>query len=159
MPLMGAIKKAGDTKWQSMQAQVNALAKTVVAVAVGCPCRCHCRRCRACCRHCARRYCHCYCHCCHRHRGVVPCHRRRQRQQQQAWRHATTVATIVAAVDARGGSARIMARHRRPLQPIATTSPMRIGIISALVAAAVPLPYPHLPLPLAMTGSVAVDVY
>jgi hypothetical protein len=58
-----------------------------------------------------------------------------------------------------GGSARVAARRRCPLQPIPTASPRRIRIILASAAAAVLSPHPHLPLPPATTGSVAVDVY
>ncbi len=85
------------------------------------------------------------------------CHRKQR--QQQARRPAATAAVVVAAINVGGGSARIAAHRRRPLWPIVTAFPRRIGIISALVAAAVLPPHPHLPLPPATTGSVAVDVY
>jgi hypothetical protein len=74
-------------------------------------------------------------------------------------RPATTAATGIAAVDVRGGGARIPACRCFPLWPIATASLRRIGIISVLVAATVLPPHPHLLLPPATTGSVAVDIY
>jgi hypothetical protein len=91
--------------------------------------------------------------------ALSPCLHRHQQQQQQARRPTATAAAVVAAVDVGGGSAHVAARCCCPLQPIATASLRRIGNISALAAAAVLPPHPHLPLPPATTGSVVVDVY
>jgi hypothetical protein len=141
-----------------MQAQVTALAKTAVAVAAGCP-----RRCRAVAMLAAITV--------HAVIAVVVAvvvivtvalslHRRhRQRQQQQARHPAATAAAMVAAVNAGVGSLRFTARRCCPLRPITAASPRRIGIILALAAVVVLPPHPHLPLPPATMGSVAVDVY
>jgi hypothetical protein len=58
-----------------------------------------------------------------------------------------------------GGSMRVAAHCHCPLQPIVTTFPKRIRIISTFLAAAVLPHHPHLLLPPVTTGSVAVDLY